>query len=244
MGTGQKIAVITGGAQGIGGASARFLSEAGWTVHTLDLKPGPLANVQSHICDVTDAGAQAELAAQIGPLDALICCAGINLRPKDNSPERLELAAWERTLAVNLTGTMLSVRAFRPQIRPDGAIVTLGSVAAIRAMPWADAYTASKGALVALTRTWAVDYSRHGIRVNCVCPGPVDTGMMAGMIEQHGPDQQLQLPQQRMARPDEVASVIGFLVSPGASYLSGAVIPVDGCATAHSAGMPFPRRRI
>jgi len=96
---------------------------------------------------------------------------------------------------------------------------------------------------VALTRAWAVDYSRDGIRVNCVCPGPVDTDMMAGMIEQHASAQQVQLPQQRMARPQEVASLIAFLCSPDASYVSGAIIPVDAAATAHSAGMPFPRRR-
>ncbi|MBE2278487.1 MAG: SDR family oxidoreductase [Rhodobacteraceae bacterium] len=238
------VAVITGGAQGIGGAAAALLAARGWTVHALDLRDSPEAAVLSHRCDVTDGAALAALAGEIGPIDALICSAGINLRPRDNSPERLELAAWQKTLDVNLTGTMLTVRAFRPSIRPEGAIVTLGSVAALRAMPWADAYTASKGALVALTRSWAVDYSRDGIRVNCVCPGPVDTGMMAGMIEQHAGAQQLQLPQQRMARPAEVAELIAFLVSPGSSYISGTVIPVDGAATAHSAGMPFPRRRV
>jgi len=238
-----QTAVITGGAQGIGGATADRLTAQGWTVHALDLKPHPSPAVRSHPCDVTDAKALTRLAAEIGAIQALICCAGINLRPQDNSPEKLALAAWHKTLSVNLTGVMLTVRAFRPKLQQDSAIVTLGSVAALRAMPWADAYTASKGALVALTRTWAVDYSRDGIRVNCVCPGPVDTDMMTGMIEHHASAQQLQLPQQRMARPQEVASLIAFLCSPDASYLSGAIIPVDAAATAHSAGMPFPRRR-
>jgi len=238
-----KIAVITGGAQGIGGATADMLVEQGWIVHALDLKPHPSPAVQSHRCDVTDAEQLTSLAASIGSIHALILCAGIALRPKDNNPERLMLDAWHKTLDVNLTGAMLTVRAFRPTLQPDGAIVTIASVAGMRAMPWADAYTASKGALIALTRCWAVDYSRDGIRVNCVCPGPADTDMMAGMIENYANPQQLQLPQQRMAHPREVASLIAFLCSPDASYISGTIIPVDGGATAHSAGMPFPRRR-
>lgn len=234
-----KVAVITGGARGIGGSAAAILRGQGWLVHGLDLVPGD----GGHVCDVTDPDRLLALAEEIGPIDALVCCAGINLRPRDNAPERLELQAWAKTLDVNLTGTMLTVRAFRPKIRDAGAIVTLGSVAALRAMPWADAYTASKGALVALTRSWAVDYSRHGIRVNCVCPGPVDTDMMAGVIEQHASAQQVQLPQQRMARSEEVGHLIAFLCGPDSSYISGAIIPVDGGATAHSAGMPFPKRR-
>jgi NAD(P)-dependent dehydrogenase (short-subunit alcohol dehydrogenase family) len=79
--------------------------------------------------------------------------------------------------------------------------------------------------------------------VNCVCPGPTETAMMSGMIEQFGANQQLQLPQQRMATADEVGAVMAFLASREASYVSGAIIPIDGGATAHSAGMPFPKRR-
>ena len=238
-----RTAVITGGAQGIGGTTARILRERGWAVHSIDRKPNPDPDITSHICDVTSEQELTKCAESVGPLDALAPCAGVNLRPDDNRAEQLKIDAWDRTLAVNLTGVMLTVRAFRPKLRNDASIVLLSSVAALRAMPLADAYTASKGALVALTRSWSVDYGRFGIRVNCVCPGPTATEMMAGMIEQFSGNQQLQLPQQRMARPEEIASVIAFLVSPESSYLSGAIIPVDGGAAAHSAGMPFPKRR-
>ena len=123
-----RIAVVTGGAQGIGGTTAATLAAAGYTVHSLDLKPNPSELIQSHICDVTDEARLLELAEEIGAIDALLCGAGINLRPKDSRPEQIDISAWRKTLDVNLTGTMLTVRAFRPKMRMEGAIVTMGSV--------------------------------------------------------------------------------------------------------------------
>jgi NAD(P)-dependent dehydrogenase (short-subunit alcohol dehydrogenase family) len=237
------VAVVTGGATGIGGTTAEHLLHAGWVVHTLDLADSGPAGAIHHIVDVTDEGAQVAVAEVVGRCDALVTAAGINLRPHDGPAQRLDLAAWQKTLDVNLTGTMLSVRAFYPRLRDAGSIVTLGSVAGLGAMTWADAYTATKGAIVALTRSWAVDYARYAIRVNCVCPGSTETAMMDGVLEEFTDDSQVQLPQQRMATRDEVAAVIAFLCGPASTYVSGAIVPVDGGATANVGGMPFPKRR-
>ena len=238
-----RTAVVTGAASGIGAAAVAALVQRGWVVHGVDRIPTSCpAGGASHVVDVTDERALVRLAQTIGPVDALVTAAGVLLQPGDGPTASLDLTAWDRTLAVNLTGTMLTFRAFAGQVTDGGAVVTVASIAGISAMLGVDAYTASKGAVVALTRSWAVDYSRRGIRVNCVCPGPTDTAMMQRVVADRDPERRLELPQQRMAAAGEVAAVIAFLASPDASYLSGAIVPVDGAATANTAGMPFPRR--
>lgn len=237
------LAVITGGSSGIGLAVGRNLLSNGWRVHSLDLLPCPEQAVVTHLGDIGDAVWVEGVAEEIdAPVNALVTAAGVWDATGDGPAERLNLTTWDITLRVNLTGTMLAVRSFQPRMAEGGSIVTISSIAGLVAMPHRDAYTASKGAVIALTRTWAIDYSRRGIRVNCVCPGvtetPLVTDRQAHLEERH----QMQLPQQRMATPDEVANVISFLASPASSYMSGAIVPVDGGTTAFAAGLRFPRR--
>lgn len=243
-GDARGVAIITGGSSGIGLACVDALQTRGLLVHVIDRTPCPRDGVSSHVVDVTDAAGLATVELALGaPLRAVVCAAGIWDGEGDGGPTDLDLAVWDRTLAVNLTGTMLTVRAFADRLADDGAIVTVASVAALAGMPRRDAYSASKGALAALTRAWALDFSRRGIRVNCVCPGVTRTAMTDGLFEALDHDRLISLPQQRPAQPEEIAEVIAFVASPQASYLSGAIIPVDGGASSGLAGLPFPERR-
>ncbi|HUO74003.1 MAG TPA: SDR family oxidoreductase [Solirubrobacteraceae bacterium] len=239
-----SLAVITGGASGIGLACARLMAADGWDVTVLDRRPPVGDGLTFVAADVTDEGALNAVADGLSAsIAALICSAGIWEIGSDGSPATLSLEAWERTIAVNLTGTMLTVRSLLGRMADDSSIVTLGSVAGLAGMPGGDAYTATKGGVIALTRAWAVDFSQRGIRVNCVCPGPTRTPMINSLMDSLDESRRIRLPQQRPATADEIAAVIKFLCQPEASYLSGQILAVDGGATAALAGLPFPRRR-
>ena len=220
----QPLALVTGAASGIGAATLKYLSDCGWRVQGIDLTDGQ----DIVAADVSDPESLLRAAAQRGEdrLDALIIAAGI-WDSGDDRHSRVSLDAWERTWRVNVTGTLLTLRTFEPRLGSGSSVVTLGSVAALTAMPGRDAYTASKGAIVALTRSWAADLIRSGIRVNCVCPGPTATAMTATALS----SQSLDLPKGRAATAQEVAAVIAGIVNPDATYLNGAVIPVDGGLT-------------
>ena len=228
-------AVVTGAGSGIGRATADRLRLDGWTVLGVDIAGDDSVTR----ADVTDLDSLTAAAASLGGgrVDALVCAAGVWLEGDDRYTS-IDLGAWERTWAVNVTGTMLTMRAFGPLLGAGSAVVTVGSIAAISGIPRRDAYTASKGAIVALTRAWAADLIRLGVRVNCIAPGQVATPMTERVTGlDHG-----RLPLGREAEPAEVVEVIVSLINPASSYLNGAIIPIDGGLTAASALAPLSPR--
>jgi NAD(P)-dependent dehydrogenase (short-subunit alcohol dehydrogenase family) len=238
--------LVTGGASGIGLAAAgRFLAE-GAAVALLDRRADALAaagldGAQPLLCDVRhpeDVDRAVGRAASLlgGPADVLVNAAGVY--PVRSLLETLA-EEWDDVLAINLRGSFLVGRAVGAALiraGQPGAIVNLASTAALVAdagEPSAP-YNASKAGVLALTRQMAVEWAPHGIRVNAVCPGVIDTPMLRLMDDPAAGAAYLkdQVPLQRLGSAAEVASVILFLASDGASYVTGAAVPVDGGSTA------------
>jgi 3-oxoacyl-[acyl-carrier protein] reductase len=232
-----RTAVVTGAGSGIGQATVERLRTDGWQVLGLDIA-GPEPEVVH--ADVTDLASLEAASRRLGdaPVDALVLAAGI-WSEQDDRYTSVPLDVWNRTLAVNVTGLMLSLRAFAPRLRPGSSVVTFASLAAINGVPRRDAYTASKGAVVALTRAWAADLIRLGVRVNSIAPGQVATPMTAHVT---GVDT-ASLPLGREAHPAEIVEVVLALINPASTYLNGVVVPVDGGLTAGSALVPISPRR-
>jgi NAD(P)-dependent dehydrogenase (short-subunit alcohol dehydrogenase family) len=228
-------AIVTGGLSGIGAATAALLAARGATVAVLDL--GPEADV---VVDVRDADAVAAAVAAAGeqlgvPADVLVASAGIyRIAPFLD----LEPAEWDDVLGINLRGVYLTGRAFARALvdagRP-GAIVNLASTAALVGdadEPGAH-YNASKAGVVSLTRQMAIELAPRGIRVNCVCPGVIDTPMLRLMDDPAAGERYLRasVPLRRLGTAAEVAATIAFLASDEAGYVTGAAVPIDGGST-------------
>jgi len=241
-----RVALVTGAASGIGRATAGRLASEGAKIVCVDRDEAANQGVADEIvagghaavarpCDLLDTEAIATTvgaaAAEWGRLDVICNIAGIGHFALDED-ETLE--AWNQVIGVNLTGTYLVSRAALPHLLAGGGvIVNTSSSSATAGAPWSSAYSASKGAVIALTQTMAVTYGQRGVRVNCIAPGGVDTPIVEqfGLPEGDAVDLSLMsriMPVDRMARPDEVAAAFAFLASDDASYCNGIVLRVDG----------------
>ncbi len=219
------VALVTGGARGIGAVVASRLHDNGWEVVVADRDPAPVG--RSVICDVSDAAAVGTLIAGIraaeGRLDALICNAGINIR---KSIADLSLAEWSSVLATNLTSTFLLVRAAETLLRTaNGAVVTIASTRARMSEPNTEAYAASKGGLVALTHALAISLGPD-VRVNCISPGWILTKGPEPTEEEHAFH-----PAGRVGLPEDVAGLVAFLVGQDSRFITGSEFVIDGGVT-------------
>ena len=236
-----RVAIVTGGASGMGAATVRRLSGGGARVVIVD-RNAELANAvaaevggTAMIGDIADSGfcdrAVSETVVAHGGLDVLVNAAGVIVRAsgEDTTDEQ-----WARIMGVNVSGTFYmcraAIRAMKPQHR--GAIVNFGSIWGDLGSAGVAAYCASKGAVHNLTRALAMDHAGDGIRVNAVCPGEVNTPMLQSERSEAVTDQLLAaiaatVPMGRLAEPDEIARVVCFLASDDASYMTGAMVSVD-----------------
>lgn len=244
LGLGGRIAVVTGGASGIGRATAYSLSSVGAAVAVLDLDADGARAVARQIaetggkavavaCDTTSeasiAAARREVEAALGGADILVNNAGI-LRP--GGLDKLALADWNKMLAVNLTGYLLVAQAFGEGMRQRkrGAIVHIASIAASEPQPFSGAYSTAKAGVHMLSRQLAYEWGPDGVRSNVVSPGLVRTALSEAYYQVPGvlEARSKLVPIGRVATPDDLAEVITFLVSDRAGYVSGAELLVDG----------------
>ncbi|MET9497860.1 SDR family oxidoreductase [Streptomyces sp. NPDC006552] len=254
----ERVVLVTGGGSGIGEATARLLREGGHFVVAAGRRSEPLRRLEreigvlAHPCDVgepeaADALVEAALAAY-GRIDGVVLNAGIG---RGGAVGDLSLDDWDEVMRTNVTGPLLLLRAAVPHLLESrGAVVGVASVSALRNGTSNVPYATSKAALLQLCRSVAVDYGRRGVRSNVVCPGWVRTEMADRRMTRFAADAGLGegdagaayeeatrlLPQGRPGEPREIAETIGWLLSPAASYVNGAVLTVDGGATALDPG--------
>ncbi|AXE65115.1 3-oxoacyl-ACP reductase [Hyphomonas sp. CACIAM 19H1] len=243
-----KVAVITGAASGIGAATARLLAREGAHVVLADLNDNGGASIAADLgatamaikCDVSSAGdIEALIKAAVdrhGRIDILFNNAGIG---SFGTSVEIQPAEWERVIAVDLHSVYYACHFAIPHMPRGGAIVNTASISGMGGDYRFAAYNAAKGAVINYTRALAVDHARDGIRVNALCPGLVDTPITAGAQQLPGLKEEWEsrIPLGRAAQPEEMASVVAFLASEDASYVTGTIMVADGGTTAHT-GQP------
>ncbi|MGV1684255.1 SDR family NAD(P)-dependent oxidoreductase [Sphingopyxis sp. NJF-3] len=244
-----RVAIVTGAASGMGRATALLLASEGAKVAVTDLdlaaceavaaEAGP--DAKAFALDVSDGAAirhvVGEVAAHFGGIDILINNAGVSSFAPLDAEDEYE-AIWHRAIAVMLTAHQRMVRAALPWLRRSDAarIVNIASTEGLGATPGDTPYVAAKTGVTGLTRGLAVDLGKEGIMVNCICPGPIRTGMTDAVPEaDKAVFARRRTALRRYGEPEEVAHVTLSLVLPAASYITGAVIPVDGGLTARNA---------
>jgi NAD(P)-dependent dehydrogenase (short-subunit alcohol dehydrogenase family) len=246
-----QVALVTGAASGMGLATARAFAEAGASVVLADIDEAALRIATDRLtasggavigapCDVADEAQVAAMVAQavatFGRLDAAFNNAGVQAPPSDLADE--DAAEFDRVTAINLRGVWTCMKHELRQMRAQGsgAIVNNSSLGGLVGLPSRAAYHASKHGVIGLTRSAALDYAPRGVRINAICPGCFDTPMAADLMENQADAMKEILREQpigRLGRSDEIAAAVLWLCSPGASFVLGVALPVDGGFTAH-----------
>jgi len=235
-----RVAIVTGGASGIGRATVARLAADGFLVAVLDLGETASEAKLALRTDVTDPSeverAIGRVVEAFGRIDVLVNNAGISGSAAATVCHQTPVDDWDRVQAVNVRGPFLCTRAVLPTMlaQGNGHVITVASIAGLVAFPGRCAYTASKGAAVMFTKSLAVDYAATGIRANAVCPGMVETPMTRWRLDQPELRAQVEskIPLGRVAQPEEVAEAIALLASDRLVYLTGHALVLDGGWTA------------
>ena len=227
-----KVALVTGGASGIGAATLTLLRDRGARVASFDLRESGAVGVTDVVGDATspaevDAAVE-RVERELGPLDAVVCCAGTggdSLHTVDISDEE-----WRRVFALNCDGVFYFNRAAARVMVPRGSgrIVNVASIAGKEGNPMAAAYSASKAAVIGMTKSFGKDLATTGVLVNCVAPAVIATPMLEQMSQEHIDYMVARIPMGRTGKPEEVAELIAFLASDRMTFSTGATFDISG----------------
>jgi NAD(P)-dependent dehydrogenase (short-subunit alcohol dehydrogenase family) len=248
-----RAVLVTGGALGIGQGIVRAFASEGAAVAIADIDADAATRLAAELVaggaratatvgDVSSAADAERMVAEAvtaaGRLDILVNNAGIQPTDWYFNVEEMPVDAWDRVLAVNLTGQFLMARFALPHIRaqgPGGSVINMASVQGMQSMPGVPAYAASKGGILSLTRNMALDYAPLGIRVNAICPGTIDSELVRGLARAEGGDLDQNLarygafhPLGRIGTPEDIAQAALYLASSRASFVTGTALVVDG----------------